>query len=54
MPDVTVFGDRTFEVEMERKLVLALEDNGIKGFSGHHRLVFPNILLFLKSNHSAR
>lgn len=29
MPYVTVFGGKTFEVEMEKKLVLALEDNDI-------------------------
>ena len=29
MPNVTVFGERTFEVEMGKKLVLALEDNGV-------------------------
>ena len=29
MPKVTVFGERTFEVEMGKKLVLALEDNGV-------------------------
>ncbi|GIN93245.1 ferredoxin [Siminovitchia terrae] len=29
MPFVTVFGEKTFEVEMGKKLVLALEDNGV-------------------------
>lgn len=29
MPNVTVFGHETFEVEMGKKLVLALEDNGV-------------------------
>ena len=29
MPNVTVFGERTFEVDVGRKLVLALEDNGV-------------------------
>ena len=29
MPYVTVFGGETFEVNMEKKLVLALEDNGV-------------------------
>ena len=29
MPYVTVFGGESFEVEMEKKLVLALEDNGV-------------------------
>ena len=29
MPYVTVFGGETFEVEMGKKLVLALEDNSI-------------------------
>ena len=29
MPNVTVLGKGTFEVEMGKKLVLALEDNGI-------------------------
>lgn len=29
MPNVTVFGQGTFEVEMGKKLVLALEDNGV-------------------------
>ena len=29
MPNVTVIGGRTFEVEMGKKLVLALEDNGV-------------------------
>ncbi|MCJ8009681.1 2Fe-2S iron-sulfur cluster-binding protein [Lederbergia wuyishanensis] len=29
MPNVSVFGGETFEVEMGKRLVLALEDNGI-------------------------
>jgi len=29
MPNVTVFGQGTFEVEEGKKLVLALEDNGV-------------------------
>ena len=29
MPNVTLFGERTFEVETGKKLVLALEDNGV-------------------------
>lgn len=29
MPKLTVFGSDTFEVEKDKKLVLALEDNGI-------------------------
>ncbi|VEF47575.1 ferredoxin [Bacillus freudenreichii] len=29
MPNVTVFGGKTFEVEMGKKLVLALEDNDV-------------------------
>ena len=29
MPYVSVFGGETFEVEMGKKLVLALEDNGV-------------------------
>lgn len=29
MPYVTVFNGETFEVDMEKKLVLALEDNGV-------------------------
>lgn len=29
MPYVTVFDGETFEVDMEKKLVLALEDNGV-------------------------
>ncbi|KAB7704383.1 2Fe-2S iron-sulfur cluster binding domain-containing protein [Bacillus aerolatus] len=29
MPNVTVFGQGTFEVENGKKLVLALEDNGV-------------------------
>lgn len=32
MPFVTVFGGKTFEVEEGKKLVLALEDNGIEIF----------------------
>lgn len=32
MPLVTVFGGETFEVEAGKKLVLALEDNGIEIF----------------------
>lgn len=30
MPFVTVFGGKTFEVEKGKKLVLALEENGIE------------------------